>query len=107
MKETITYRPSVEPEKLTSIIVKKLHYQKVNRFIDEAVREKIARETAAVYDAKTDGLIQKLSKVVYEHHGWKFHEVSAKMKKEIDKKAKAVESGKVKGRRWNGSIDSL
>ena len=38
---------------------------------------------------------------------WKFHDVSAKMKKEIDKKAKAVESGKVKGHRWKGSIDSL
>jgi hypothetical protein len=107
MKETITYRPSVQPEKLTSIIVKKLHYPKVNRFIDEAVKEKIARETSMVYDAKTDGLIQKLSKVVYEHHGWKFHEVSVRMKKEIDGKAKAVESGKVKARRWKGSIDSL
>ena len=43
MKDTITYRPTIVPEKLTEII-RKLHYPKVNRFIDEAVREKISRE---------------------------------------------------------------
>jgi hypothetical protein len=107
MKETITYRPSVEPGKLASIIVKKLHYPKINRFIDEAVKEKIARETAAVYDAKTDMLVQNLSKVVYEHHGWKFHEVGAKMKKQIDRKAKPIETGKTKSHKWKGTVDNL
>jgi hypothetical protein len=107
MKETITYRPSVQPEELSSIIVNQLHYPKVNRFIDEAVKEKIARETAAACNVKADALIQKLSKVVYEHHGWQFHEVNAKMKREIDRKAKKIESGKAKAIRWKGSVDKL
>jgi hypothetical protein len=56
---------------------------------------------------KADVLLQKLSKVVYEHHGWKFHEVSPKLKKEINRRAKAVETGKVKAARWKGSVDDL
>jgi hypothetical protein len=63
MKETITYRPTIEPDKLSRII-KKLHYPNVNRFIDEAVREKIKREATNPIDTKTDKMLWEISEVI-------------------------------------------
>ena len=37
----------------------------------------------------------------------RFHEVSPKLKKDINQRAKAVETGKVKATRWKGSVDDL
>lgn len=107
MRSILSYRPSIQREVLEQIILKKLHYKKLNRFIDEAVKEKIQREVPSSSKAKTEALIQKLTKVIYEHDGWKFYEVGSKLKKEIDQRAKAVEAGKVKAIRWKGSIDDF
>jgi hypothetical protein len=63
MKETITYRSTIEPEKIRRII-KKLHYPNVNRFIDEAVREKIEREIKKEVHTKTDKMLWEISKVI-------------------------------------------
>jgi hypothetical protein len=107
MRPVFSYRPSIQRETLEQIILKRLHYKKLNRFIDEAVKEKIQREMPSPGKGNADALVRKLSKVVYEHNGWKFDEVTPKLKKEIDRRAKAVETGKAKAVRWTGSIDDL
>lgn len=107
MRAVLSYRPSIKRDDLEQIVLKKLHYKKMNRFIDEAVKEKIQREIPSKHNGDAQALIQKLTKVIHEHHGWKFHEVSPKLKKEINRRAKAVETGKTKAIRWKGSIGDL
>jgi hypothetical protein len=99
MKDTITYRPTIVPEKLTEII-RKLHYPKVNRFIDEAVREKISREANDPKSAKAEALIWEVMEVLDKYKGIKFLKPSPELTKEIDKKADAIMSGKVKGYKY-------
>jgi hypothetical protein len=103
----IPYRPSIQREELTSLILKKLHYKAVNRFIDEAVKEKITREMNVTSDPEMDRLISKLTEVVYEHKGWKFMKPSKAVIAKIDEKAAPIASGKVKGVKWKGSFDKL
>ncbi len=97
MKDTITYRPTIEPEKLTKII-KKLHYPKVNRFIDEAVREKIKREATSPQAAKAEAMLWEIREVLDKYKGSKFFKPSPELSKEIDEKADAVMYGKGKKR---------
>ncbi len=103
MKDTITYRPTILPEKLTEII-RKLHYPKVNRFIDEAVREKISREANDPKGAKAEALIWEVMEVLDKYKGIKFLKPSPELAKEIDKRADAIVSGKVKGHKYNGNL---
>lgn len=77
----------------------------MNRFIDEAVKEKITREMNITSDPEMDGLISKLTEVAYEHKGWKFMKPSKAVIVKIDKKADPIASGKVKGVKRKGSFD--
>ncbi len=101
MKETITYRPTIEPDKIGRII-KKLHYPNVNRFIDEAVREKIKREATNPVDAKTDKMLWEISEVIGRYKKTNFLKPSPELAREIDEKADAIMEGKVKGIPWTG-----
>ncbi len=101
----ISYRPSIERGELESLITKKLHYKALNRFIDEAVKEKLNRELVVTSDPEMTRLIGKLTEVVYEHKGWKFLKPSKEVVKRINEKAKPFEEGKVKATRWKGSFD--
>jgi hypothetical protein len=96
MKETITYRPTIEPDKLSRII-KKLHYPNVNRFIDEAVREKIKREATNPIDTKTDKMLWEISEVIGRYKKITFLKPSPELARRIDEKADAIMEGKVKG----------
>lgn len=101
----ISYKPSIERDRLFNLILKKLHYKAVNRFIDEAVKEKLNRELAATTDPEMTRLIGKLTEAVYEHKGWKFLKPSKEAVRKINEKAKRYEEGKVKTTRWKGSFD--
>ena len=103
MAETVTYRPRMGKMKLQEAVVK-LHY-KLNRFIDDAVAEKLRRELQT--DGKAKKLTEDLSKVVYEHFGWKFSAPSEGKEKEILKKAHEMKTGKVKSYRYNGSVREM
>jgi uncharacterized Fe-S cluster-containing protein len=89
MKDTITYRPTIEPEKLSKII-KKLHYPKVNRFIDDAVREKIKREATHPKAAKAEAMLWEIKEVLDKYKGTKFLKPSPELAREIDAKADAI-----------------
>ncbi len=101
----ISYRPSIERKELESLITKKLHYKALNRFIDEAVKEKLTRELEITSDPEMAKLVSKLTEVIYEHNSWKFLKPNKAIIDRIDQKAKGVESGKVKAVRWKGSIE--
>jgi len=101
----IPYRPSIQKEELMTLILKKLRYKAVNRFIDEAVREKINREINVTSDPEMDRLIRKLTEVIHEHKGWKFMRPSKAVLARIDQKADPIASGKVKGVKWKGSFN--
>jgi hypothetical protein len=103
MKDTITYRPTIVPEKLTQII-KKLHYTKVNRFIDEAVKEKISREANDPRGAKAEALLGEVMEVLDKYKGIKFLKPTPGLAKEIDQRADAIVSGKAKGYRYKGNL---
>ena len=103
MKDTITYRPTIEPQKLGQII-RKLHYPKINRFIDEAVREKISREAKDPKGAKAEALLDEVMEVLDRYKGIKFLKPSPELAREIDEKADAIASGKVKGHRYKGNL---
>lgn len=92
MAQVLPYRPSIEKEKLLDIIVKKLHY-KMNRFIDEAVKEKIVRET--IQENEIERLGMDIGKFLYERNNWKVYAPGPKLKKELDAERKKVKSGKV------------
>ena len=105
LRTPISYRPSIERDKLEDLVLKKLHYKAVNRFIDEAVKEKLNRELVTTSDPEMTRLIGKLTEVIYEHKGWKFLKPSKEVTKKINEKAKPYEEGKVKATRWKGSFD--
>jgi hypothetical protein len=104
-KMPISYKPSIDRGELLSLITVKLHYKAVNRFIDEAVKEKLNRELKVTSDPEMTRLIGKLTEVVYEYKGWKFLKPSKEIRARIRKKAEQIESGKVKTIRWKGSFD--
>jgi len=103
MKDTITYRPTIIPEELTRII-RELHYPKVNRFIDEAVREKIKREADDPKSAKAEAMMWEVMEVLDKYKGIKLLNPSPELAKEIDKKSDDILSGKSKGYRYKGSL---
>jgi len=100
----ISYRPSIEREELENLITEKLHYKALNRFIDEAVKEKLTRELVVTSDPEMTKLVSKLTEVIYEYKGWKFLKPNKAVINRIDQKVKGIESGKVKAVRWKGSI---
>jgi hypothetical protein len=104
-RATILYRPSMGRDKLEEIVLKKLHYKSVNRFIDEAVTEKLIRKLVATNDPELTQLISKLVKESYKHKGRKFLKPSKEVTRKINEKAKPYEEGKVKTTRWKGSFD--
>ena len=101
----ISYRPSIERDRLEGLILRKLHYKAVNRFIDEAVKEKLNRELIVTSDPEMTRLIGKLTEVVYAHKGWKFLKPSKEVIRKINQRAKPYEEGKVRATRWKGSFD--
>lgn len=101
----ISYRPSMERDRLEGLILKKLRYKAVNRFIDEAVKEKLNRELVVTSDPEMTRLLTKLTEVIHEHKGWKFMKPSKEVARRINVKAKPFEEGKVKATRWKGSFD--
>jgi len=92
MSDTVTFRPSIKKEDLQTL-VKRMHYN-LNRFIDEAVKEKIVRESSP--RGEVEKLSEEIGKVVFEHMGWKFSapkgETLKRLKKSVDLKA----AGKLK-----------
>ncbi len=101
----ISYRPSIKRDELESLITKKLRYKAVNRFIDEAVKEKLNRELVVTSDPEMTRMIGKLTEVIYEYKGWNFLKPSKEVRDRIREKARLIESGKIKTTRWKGSID--
>lgn len=53
----ISYRPSINRGELEKLITKKLKYRAVNRFIDEAVKEKLNRELVVTSDPEMTRMI--------------------------------------------------
>ncbi len=104
-KMQISYKPSIERDELLNLITGKLKYKAVNRFIDEAVKEKLNRELVVTSDPEMTKLIGKLTEVLYEFKGWKLMKPSKEIRERIRKKAELIESGKVKTTRWKGSFD--
>jgi hypothetical protein len=100
----ISYRPSMGKTQFEQLVVSKLHY-KVNRFLDEAVKEKLNRELVITSDPEMSRLISKVTEVILEHKGTKFLKPTEEIRRRIRAKATDLESGKVKGIRWKGSID--
>ena len=100
----ISYRPTIDRKKLESLITRKLHYKAVNRFIDEAVREKIERDLSGSGEAKLKRLLDQVSQAVSEYKGWTMHKPSKALAREIEKKAGPMESGKTKPVAWKGSL---
>jgi hypothetical protein len=103
MAETVTYRPRMGKNKLQEM-VERLHY-KLNRFIDDAVAEKLRRELQT--DGKAQKLAEDISKLVYEHNGWKFSAPEHGLEKEILKRAHRMKTGKVKSYRYKGSVRDM
>lgn len=93
MAQVLPYRPSIEKEKLLEIIVKKLKY-KMNRFIDDAVKEKIVRETVQENEIEKLGL--DIGKFLYERNNWKIYAPGSKLNRELDEARKKAKSGKTR-----------
>lgn len=93
MAQVLPYRPSIEKERLLEIIVKKLKY-KMNRFIDDAVKEKIVRETVQENEIEKLGL--DIGKFLYERNSWKIYAPGGKLSRELDEARKKAKSGKAR-----------
>ena len=104
VKVPISYKPTMDAEELKNIIVKKLRYVAVNRFIDEAVQEKLEREMGSGQEAKMKKLISTLEEAVHEYKGWTMHKPTKAQIQEIERKSKLIEQGKVKPVKWKGSF---
>ena len=100
----ISYRPTIERKRLENLITRKLHYKAINRFIDEAVREKIERDLSGSGEARLKRFLDKVNQAVSEYKGWTMLKPSKALVREIEKKAKALETGKVKPVTWKGSL---
>lgn len=90
MAQTYTYRPKLF--KVTDLLkIAKQHHTNLNRFIEDALAEKLLREK----DGKAQVLADKVTKVVVEHMGLKLTKpdvkTAAKIKKDI---AKAKKTGR-------------
>ncbi len=89
MSTTYTYRPKMFKVDELVGLAKKRHTN-LNRFIEEALREKIAREKGG----KAQVLADKITKVVVEHMGLRLTKPDAKTAAKIDR---AVEHAKKTG----------
>ena len=103
-KAPISYRPSIGRDEFENLVVKKLHY-KVNRFLDEAVKEKLNRELVITSDPEMSKLISKVTEVILEHKGTQFLKPTPEISKRIRAKTAEIESGKVEGIPWKGSLE--
>jgi hypothetical protein len=103
-KAPISYKPSMGQDRLKVIVFKKLHYKSLNSFMDQAVNEKLNRELAVSSNPEMTRLIAKLTEVIYEHKNWKSLKPTKEIVKKIHAAAEPIESGKVKGIRWKGSV---
>jgi hypothetical protein len=104
-KSLVAFRSVINEKELKEITLKKLHYPSVSEFINEAVKEKLNRETGLDGDPEVGRLVSKLTEVIHEYKGWKFMKVSPELAKKIDQVADPIISGKVKGTTWKGSFD--
>lgn len=100
----ISYKPAMGSDELKKVVIQKLRYPAVNRFIDEAVREKLERELGDGPDSKTKRLVNALEEAVKEYKGWTMHKPTQSQIREIEKRAKAIEEGKTKPVRWKGTF---
>ena len=89
----LSYRPSMGREKLMEIVVRKLH-QRMNSFIDEAVKEKIVRTMHQ--DSEIEKLGLDIGKFLCERDGWNIYEPGHKLNKKLDVEIKNIKSGKTK-----------
>ena len=86
MSTTYTYRPRMfKVEELVDFAKKK--HTNLNRFIEDALREKIARERGG----KALVLADKITKVVVKHMGLKLTRPDAKTAAKIDKAVQHAE----------------
>lgn len=76
----------------------------MNNFMDQAVNEKLNRELKGSSDPEMTRLIAKLTEVVYAHKNWKSFKPTKEIVKKIHAAAEPIESGKIKGIRWKGSV---
>ena len=102
MSDTVTYRPTIDKGTLQKL-AKRFHYN-LNRFIDDAVKEKIIRERKT---KGIDKLSDAISKAVYEHMNWKVYTPSKKLDKELNKEIKDIKGGKAKYKTFTGKINDL
>lgn len=89
MGDTYTYRPKMfKVEELVGFA--KSHKTNLNRYIEDALAEKMARDSGG----KATALADKITKVVVEHMGLKLVKPDAKTAANIDKAiAKAKKTG--------------
>jgi|ERR1039458_5560194 hypothetical protein len=90
--KTVTFRPFVPAEALRKI-AKVGHYDDLTEFINDAIKEKVEKETI---DPKVRKFISKISNAAYEYMGWKFSKPTAKEAAEIRRGVAEMKSGKVK-----------
>ncbi len=80
MQETYTYRPKAF--KVGELLkVAKAHHTNLNRFIEDALAEKLSREKKGSHQVLAD----KINRVVVEHMGLKLAKPDAKTAAKIDK----------------------
>jgi len=85
MAETFSYRPKNYSIDQLKKIAQKNHVN-LNRYIEEAVVEKIQNEKMSGYQESLEQLTRKISQVVVEHMGVKLLKPDAKTHSKINKK---------------------
>ena len=95
----VSYRPSMGKAKLVEIVINQFHQKNLNSFIDEAVKDKIARFMHRENEIEKLGL--DVSKFLFERSGWKVFEPGPKLNKKLDKEIKMIKSGKAKYKRFD------
>jgi hypothetical protein len=97
MEGVISYRPRMGKAKLKELVVKKLHYDNINQFIDHAVGQTLEVELNVTGDPKTRKMVAEVAEVIYKYAPLKFVKPTKRESDEIRAKAERVLSGKVKG----------
>jgi hypothetical protein len=88
----VSYRPSMGKNKLMEIVIHQFHQKNLNSFIDEAVKDRIAR--LAIRESEIEKLGLDIGKFLVERNNWKIFEPGAGLNKELDHEIKKIKRGK-------------
>ncbi len=95
MEGVISYRPSMGKEKLKTLVVKKLHYDNINRFIDHAVGMALRDELMG--DPVAAKMAAEVAEVIYKYAPLRFVKPTKREAAAIRAEAGRVLAGKTKG----------